>query len=157
MIGKLVSGGQTGVDRAALDVALDLGIPCGGWCPRGRKAEDGTIPAHYPLIEAPSDEYSERTKWNIRDSDGSLILTWGRPTGGTQLTIDECRDTGKPHLVIDLSDEESVTSAVQSARDWISAKIMGGALNVAGPRASQSPTVYHHARQLLEAALGEGG
>jgi hypothetical protein len=92
------------VDRAALDVALEVGIPSGGWCPRGRKAEDGGIPAHYPLVETSSEDYGQRTKWNIRDSDGTLILTRGEPAGGTLLAIEECRSTGKPHLVINLTD-----------------------------------------------------
>src|SRR5438552_18876277 len=81
------SGGQTGVDRAALDVALELGLPCGGWCPKGRRAEDGPIPARYPLIETSSPFYPQRTKRNVLDSDGTLILTFGCPTGGTALTI----------------------------------------------------------------------
>ena len=83
MLTRIVSGGQTGVDRAALDVALELSIPCGGWCPKGRKAEDGALPARYPLKETPSEEYAQRTTWNVRDSDGTLILTHGAPTGGT--------------------------------------------------------------------------
>jgi hypothetical protein len=77
MIARLVSGGQTGVDRAARDVALELGIPCGGRCPRDRQAEDGVIPARYPLVETPSADYSQRTKWNVRDADATLILAWG--------------------------------------------------------------------------------
>jgi hypothetical protein len=156
MIGKLVSGGQTGVDRAALDVALHLGIPCGGWCPQGRKAEDGVIPAPYPLVETPSDDYSQRTKWNIRDSAATLILTCREPTGGTLLTIDECRSTGKPHLVIDLSDEENYTKAVHAAREWIAGNLKGAVLNVAGPRASGYSGVYDKARRFLEVVLGEG-
>ena len=79
MLAKIVSGGQTGVDRAALDVALDLSLPCGGWCPKGRKAEDGPIAAHYPLTETPLDSYPQRTEWNVRDSDGTLVLTRGKP------------------------------------------------------------------------------
>lgn len=84
---KIISGGQTGVDRAALDAALQLGIPCGGWCPKGRKAKDGPIPDRYPLKETESGSYPVRTEMNVRDSDGTLILTWGRPTGGTALTV----------------------------------------------------------------------
>src|SRR3954447_14624932 len=98
LIQRIVSGGQTGVDRAALDVALALGIPCGGWCPRGRGAEDGLIPERYPLVETPAADASQRTRWNVRDSDGTLILAWGEPTGGTLLTVQACRETGKPHL-----------------------------------------------------------
>src|SRR3954447_23558628 len=105
MPAKLISGGQTGVDRAALDVALALGIPCGGWCPKGRKAEDGPIPERYPLTETPSGSYSQRTRWNVRDADATLILTWGQPTSGTLLTVNACRGTDKPHLVLDLADE----------------------------------------------------
>src|SRR5437660_8666127 len=100
MFTKLISGGQTGVDRAALDVALELGLPCGGWCPRGRKAEDGVIPDRYPLAETPSPSYRQRTRWNVRDSDGTLILVRGRPTGGTALTLASARRLGKPVLVV---------------------------------------------------------
>ncbi|MGO8056497.1 YpsA SLOG family protein, partial [Rhizobium leguminosarum] len=77
----LVSGGQTGVDRAALDVALRLGIACGGWCPRGRRAEDGIIPARYPLIETPTARYPQRTGWNVRDADATLVIHAGQPRG----------------------------------------------------------------------------
>ena len=80
MFTKIISGGQTGVDRAALDVALELGLPCGGWCPRGRRAEDGPIDPRYPLTETPWDGYPQRTEWNVRDADGTLILTPARRT-----------------------------------------------------------------------------
>ena len=86
MIRRIVSGGQTGVDRAALDVALSLGIPCAGWCPRGRRAEDGPIDARYPLNETPSTSYAKRTEWNVRDSDATLILARLPLGGGTALT-----------------------------------------------------------------------
>lgn len=98
----IVSGGQTGVDRAALDVALELGFLCDGWCPRGRKAEDGPIACRYPLRETPSARLSQRTEWNVRDSDGTLILTKGRPRGGTALTIQLATRLTRPHLVLDL-------------------------------------------------------
>ena len=81
MIARVVSGGQRGVDRAALDVAIELSIPHGGWCPAGRRAEDGRIPDHFQLQETPSRDYPQRTRWNVRDSDGTLILTRGEPTG----------------------------------------------------------------------------
>src|SRR5262249_43447288 len=103
MIARLVSGGQTCVDQAALDAALELGVPCGGWCPKGRKAEDGAVPDRHPLTETPSACYAERTRWNVRDADATLILSWGKPTGGTRLTVTECVKAGKPHLVIDLA------------------------------------------------------
>src|SRR5947209_12411896 len=97
---KIVSGGQTGVDRAALDVALELGLPCGGWCPKGRLAEDGVVPDRYPLDEAPTASYPERTRLNVRDSDATLVLSWGAPQGGTLLTVRACQGQGKPHLVL---------------------------------------------------------
>src|SRR5215212_1496285 len=102
MIQKVVSGGQTGVDRAALDVALALGVPCGGWCPRGRRAEDGAVPDAYPLAETPWHGYPQRTAWNVRDSDGTLVLTRGTPDRGTALTVRLARETKKPFLVVDL-------------------------------------------------------
>jgi hypothetical protein len=82
MIRELVSGGQTGVDRAALDLALELGLPCGGWCPLGQKAEDGPIPPHDPLSETPTDAYAERTELNVRDADGIRVVFRGSAEGG---------------------------------------------------------------------------
>jgi hypothetical protein len=158
MIGRLVSGGQSGVDRAALDTALALGIPCGGWCPRGRRAEDGPIPDRYPLAETPSSDYAERTRGNVRDSGGTLILTRGEPAGGTRLTLDECRTAGKPCLVIDLGGGD-LAESVRAARDWIAAHLRGGVLNVAGPRASEQPDGYGRTAAFLRALLGgsDGG
>src|SRR5438445_1429872 len=98
MFEKVISGGQTGVDRAALDVALELGVPAGGWCPKGRKAEDGSLAPRYPLTETPSEEYWQRTEWNVRDSDGTLVLTRGAPTEGTAYTIEVAKKLGKPCL-----------------------------------------------------------
>src|SRR5690606_25772528 len=89
IIERIVTGGQTGTDRAALDFALEAGIACGGWCPRGRIAEDGPIAALYPLVETPTSLYEQRTEWNVRDSDATLVLTHGTPIGGTLLTL-EC-------------------------------------------------------------------
>ena len=102
-----VSGGQTGVDRAALDIALELGIPCGGWCPKGRLAEDGPLPERYPLQETPSSQYPQRTEWNVRDSDGTLILTFGDPTRGTALTIQIAERLKKPCLTVNLKQSPS--------------------------------------------------
>jgi hypothetical protein len=155
MICRLVSGGQTGVDRAALDTALELGIPCGGWCPRGRRAEDGTIPDHYPLTETSSTEYRQRTEWNVRDADGTLILTWGEPAGGTLLTVQVCRNRRKPHYIVDLAEADQ-QAAVGMVRDWIAASLPGGILNVAGPRASQDAAVVERAKAFLRAVLGSG-
>src|SRR4030042_3461464 len=95
-IERIISGGQTGVDRAALDVAFELDIPCGGWCPKGRKAEEGPIDTRYPLQETVSVRYPIRTERNVRESDGTLILTWGKPSGGTALTIKFAQKNKKP-------------------------------------------------------------
>jgi hypothetical protein len=156
MIAWLVSGGQSGVDRAALDAALELGVPCGGWCPRGRKAEHGRIDDCYPLTETPSVRYSQRTRWNIRDSNGTLILSWGELTGGTLLTADECRKVGKPHLVLDLADEDGLAEGTTTARTWVATNVADRVLNVAGPRASRHPDVYDRAMAFVRALLGGG-
>jgi hypothetical protein len=151
---KIVSGGQTGVDRAALDVALELGIACGGWCPRGRIAEDGVIAASYPLRETESSDYAERTRSNVRDSDATLVLTRGRPSGGTALTLDFARMLGRPSMVIDLSVPS--TGAADSAGTWIEAEGVA-ILNVAGPRESTSPGIHQEASAFLRELLGWGG
>ena len=148
MIERIVSGGQTGVDRAALDTALVLGIPCGGWCPRGRKAEDGPIDARYPLRETPSVHYPERTEWNVRDSDGTLVLTRGRPSGGTAFTIALARRHGRPLLVLDL--ERGPDPA--EVQRWAETSEVA-VLNVAGPRESQQPGIRDEAYVFLEEAL----
>ncbi|MCD6446738.1 MAG: putative molybdenum carrier protein, partial [Candidatus Marinimicrobia bacterium] len=83
---KIISGGQTGADRAGLDAAMELNIPVGGWCPKGRKSEDGPIDNKYPLQETTSGDYRVRTERNVKESDGTLIFTLGKPTGGTALT-----------------------------------------------------------------------
>jgi hypothetical protein len=136
------------VDRAALDAALALGLPCGGWCPRGRLAEDGPIDLRYPLRETPSADYPQRTEWNVRDSDGTLVLTRGRPSGGTGLTIALARGQGRPLLVLDLSLQPNPDRIGQ----WAEAAGVS-VLNVAGPRESLQPGIQDQARHLLEAAL----
>ena len=146
----IVSGGQTGVDRAALDVALQHHIPCGGWCPKGRCAEDGTIPDYYPLSETTSSEYAERTEWNVRDSDGTLVLTWGPPTWGTAYTIELAQCYRRPYYVVDLIDEPSAT--VINVQSWLRQYDIHK-LNVAGPRASKTPGIYNLAYQYLESLL----
>jgi hypothetical protein len=152
MIERIVSGGQTGVDRAALDLALELGLPCGGWCPKGRKAEDGPIAPCYPLRETPSDDYAQRTEWNVRDSDGTLVLTVGPPTEGTAFTVAVAARLKKPCLVVDLAEPMQA----DSVRSWL-ARHRIKALNVAGPRESKSPGIYQKARTALEKIFqGEG-
>lgn len=144
----VISGGQTGVDRAALDVALDLGIPCGGWCPAGRLAEDGAIGPQYPLLETPTPIYAERTEWNVRDSDGTLVLAMGEPAGGTALTIALACKHGKPCHVVDLA----TGAAGGLVGEWL-ARHGIGRLNVAGPRASSDGEVYRLAYDFLHAIL----
>jgi hypothetical protein len=145
---KIVSGGQTGVDRAALDVAAELGLSSGGWCPRGRRAEDGTLAERYPLTETPSVEYAQRTAWNARDSDGTLVLVRGAPTGGTALTIELADKAGTPCLVVDLGGSVDV----ESIHSWIKERGIR-VLNIAGPRESQSPGIYVQAVELLRRLL----
>jgi hypothetical protein len=141
---KIVSGGQTGVDRAALDVAMALNFPCGGWCPRGRQAEDGRIPKRYPLEETATPSYSSRTIQNVIDSDGTLVLTIGTIRGGTLLTKNAAQKRKKPYLVVDLQESAEITAVV----DWIKENEIG-VLNVAGPRASQASEAYDLAARFL--------
>jgi hypothetical protein len=143
-VGKIISGGQTGVDRAALDVALELDIPCGGWCPKGRKSEAGPIDPRYPLQETGSTSYRVRTQRNVRESDGTLILTLGRVKGGTALTIKFAQEYGKPYLVIDLRKAGSP----EMAREWRKDNRLK-VLNVAGPRESESPGIHDQAVHFL--------
>ena len=124
---RIVSGGQTGVDRGALDAAISLGIEHGGWCPRGRLAEDGRIPDMYHLKETNSTEYWVRTERNVIDSDGTLIIHSGKLRGGTELTFRLARKHDKPCLLVDLQDDPSPVPA----RGWIAENRIE-ILNVAG-------------------------
>lgn len=148
MLNKIISGGQTGVDRAALDVALERGVDCGGWCPKGRLAEDGPIPDRYPLTETPSRRYRERTEWNVRDSDATLILAMGELTGGTKLTQYFAERFGKPWFRVDFANPMSAAELLDGLR---SENIR--VLNIAGPRESTEPGVYEKAKAYLENLL----
>ena len=145
---RIVSGGQTGVDRGGLDAARALGILQGGWCPGGRKAEDGRIPDLYPLEEHPSLEYSARTEQNVLDSTGTLILTAGDPTGGTSYTIECAQRHGRPHLVLDLDADPDAAWV----RSWIDRERIE-VLNIAGPRESKCPGVQARAAAFLARVL----
>ena len=146
---KIISGGgQTGVDRAPLDVALALGLPCGGWSPKGRRAENGKIPLRYPLREMPSPKYPPRTAKIVREADGTLILTVGAPTGGTALTVKLSKKHRKTFLVVDLSRGGDPTAV----RKWIRENGIG-VLNVAGPREGKAPGIHDQAVRFLQAAL----
>ncbi len=151
---KVVSGGQTGVDRAALDAAMARGLAVGGWCPRGRRAEDGTIPPRYPLDETPRRNYAQRTKWNVRDSDATLILTQGTPSGGTALTIRAAKHRTRPTLVIDLTCQQGPDQAVQRIVQWLEDQPIN-VLNVAGPRESSCPGITNLAYELLFAVFSQ--
>lgn len=145
---RIVSGGQTGVDRAALDVALAHGIDCGGWVPCGRRAEDGRISPRYPMRETPGAAYVDRTRRNVRDSDGTLVLLRGEATGGTALTLAIARQMRRPCLPIDL-DAAPAAAVVQ---EWLTDNGIC-VLNIAGPRESTQPGIYAQAAAFLEEML----
>jgi len=134
LLQKIVSGGQTGVDRGALNAALASHFPCGGWCPADRKAEDGPIPDRYPVTPLTRGGYRARTLKNVQDSDGTVILAPGELSGGTRLTVQLCQQHAKPHLVIDATakSEEAAAEVVLCFLDTYRIVV----LNVAGPRAS---------------------
>lgn len=145
---RVVSGGQTGVDRAALDVAIAHGITHGGWCPRGRRAEDGRIPDRYDLREHESPDYGARTERNVVDSDATLVLTVGTPDGGTALTVRLAARHMRPSLVVDLDDPPAPASVIT----WLRANGVG-VLNVAGPRESTRPGISGRAAAYLDEVL----
>lgn len=149
-INKLVSGGQTGVDRAALDVAIFLNLSHGGWCPAGRRAEDGRIPDTYVLKETSERDYAVRTEKNVIDSDGTLILYRERTRGGTELTRKLALKHRRPLLCIDL--ECPWERAVETATEWLDEQGIQ-VLNVAGPRESSCEGIGQQAEQFLVDAL----
>ena len=146
-VNKVISGGQTGVDRAALDWAMKRGIRCGGWCPKGRLAEDGKIGLNYPLQETPSEEYNQRTEWNMLQSDASLIISPSPLSGGTAYTHRICKLSDKPSYLA--SDEvKDIDQAHFLA--WLK-KHRVSSLNVAGPRESTVPGITQKTIEILEA------
>ncbi len=151
IVRRIVSGGQTGVDRGALDAAIGLGIEHGGWCPRGRLAEDGVIPKKYQVVENAAKEYWVRTEQNVVDSDGTLILYRQRLAGGTRFTYRMTRKHGKPHLLVDLSE----TPDLEAIKSWIDQHGIE-VLNCAGPRESSWPGIGQQARDLLYQLFGAG-
>lgn len=141
---KIISGGQTGVDRAALDVALELGVCCGGWCPKGRLAEDGPISDRYPMQETSSSQYPVRTERNVQCSDATLILNIGSLSDGTALTVELAEKNNRPCKILNLdqpADNEEVLA-------WLQEHVVS-VLNVAGPRASKRPDLYEIAKNYL--------
>jgi hypothetical protein len=146
----IVSGGQTGVDRAALDVALAAGIPLGGWCPKGRLAEDGRLADRYPLQETPSRIYRQRTEWNVRDADGTLVLYWGELQNGTLATVKLARDKYRcPLLIVNLLEPMDPGEV----RAWIERSGIK-TLNVAGPRESSRLGIHRMASDYLANVVG---
>lgn len=150
VVQRIVSGGQTGVDRAALDAAIALGIEHGGWCPQGRIAEDGVISADYLLREAESSEYPVRTERNIVDSDGTLILFRERLYGGTELTRRLAVKCEKPHFLVNLEGNVDLVAA----RQWLRVNEIR-VLNVAGPRESNSPGIGQSAFDFIRLLLSD--
>jgi hypothetical protein len=155
-IARVVSGGQSGVDRAALDAALACAVAVGGWCPRGRGAEDGVIPDRYPLRETPDSEPAQRTEWNVRDSDATLILHRGPLSGGTALTAELARRYGRPLLQVDLGAGRPAPALAAEIRSWLQGQGVQ-VLNVAGPRESQASGIGAAASALLRHLLGGSG
>lgn len=151
MIEKIISGGQTGADRAALDIAIKLNITHGGWIPKGRKTEDGVLPNKYQLKEMPTPSYPKRTEKNILESDGTLIVSHGKLTGGSALTRKLAKKHGRPWVHIDMN-KISIQDAVNTIRSWIDRNNVQ-VLNVAGPRASKNPEIYDKVIEVLEATL----
>ena len=151
MLKKIISGGQTGADRAALDVAIKFNIEHGGWIPRGRKAEDGPLPPKYQLTEMDSEDYSERTKQNIIDSDGTLIISRGILSGGSKLTQSFAKVVNRPNCHIDLVEHDEFEAAVIIKSFILENGIR--VLNVAGPRASHHPWIYKDVKTVLEVML----
>ncbi len=144
---RVISGGQTGVDRAALDVAMKIGIDCGGWVPKGRFAEDGPLDISYPVQEMQTRSRSARTEKNIMDSDGTLVIFNHKADGGTALTIVLADVNQRPLCEIDLG-STSMEEALQTSLAWIAANDIK-VLNVAGPRKSKDPTIYETATAFL--------
>ena len=150
---RLVSGGQTGADRAALDVALELGIDHGGWVPKGRAAEDGPLPDRYGVRETPSDDPAERTERNVADSDATLLISRGPLAGGSALTRAFAAELGKPVLHVELGKLGAAEAADRIAR-WLGA-LGCRTLNVAGPRASEEAGIHAAAGAVLRRTIPE--
>lgn len=148
-IRRIISGGQTGADRGALEAAIELGIEHGGHCPAGRRAEDGRIPERFRLMETESSDYAVRTERNVLDADGTLLVTRGTPTGGSALTAALARKHERALLHLDLAREADPVAIV---REWVAARGIG-CLNVAGPRESGCPGIAQDVRALLVNAL----
>ncbi len=150
LVSRIVSGGQTGADRGALDWAIRNNVPHSGWCPRGRKAEDGPLDPKYLLQETESAGYLQRTRQNVVDSDGTLIVNLGKLDGGTLATAKLAQKLDKPHIVVQL-DSGAGDEDVKKLMDWLNRESIS-TLNIAGPRESKRPGIYSLANDILELA-----
>lgn len=150
-LSKIISGAQTGIDRGALDAALELGFPCGGACPQDRVAEDGRIPDRYPVIELDAGKYRARTIQNVLDSDGTLIIYFSSLAGGTEQTVAHCIKKRKPYQLIDAIEITESRAAELTSR-FIEAHQIS-TLNVAGPRASQQASGQNYAFNVVAALI----
>ncbi len=149
---KIISGGQTGVDRAALDTAISLGFEYGGSIPKGRKAEDGPIDERYDkLTELDSDNYKVRTEKNVLDADATIVFTSGKPTGGTDYTLKCLKKHKKEYLLIDIKDKTD-DEIIATIIHWLSLN-KPGVLNIAGPRESKCPGIYRRVSSILKEVL----
>ncbi len=147
---KIISGGQRGADRAALDAAMELGIETGGFCPKGRRAEDGRIPEHYPLTELKSDEYTDRTLKNVLESDASLICYKKQMDKGTALTAVFCEEHNKACLKVCLDRQNSIEDVL----GWIERNKIR-VLNIAGPRESSEEGIFEAVKPFLRKLFSE--
>jgi hypothetical protein len=148
---SIISGGQTGVDRAGLDAGLELGIDIGGFCPKGRKSEDGPIPDEYPLVEMDTDSYDQRTRHNVAQADATVIMSGSSLGPGSRLTVTACKQVHQPYLRLNLEDDPGVNATL--LRDWLN-EHKPLTLNVAGSRESKMPGAYEKAKAILLLALG---
>ncbi len=148
---KIISGAQTGVDRAALDVAMQLGFECGGWCPAGRLDEQGVIPARYPVTELEKGGFLKRTVQNLLDADGTMILYFGYLEGGTENTVFHCIKNRRPYCLVQAS-EVRPQRAAELAHAFVTGRKIAK-LNVAGPRASKCPEAYDYTVALMRSLL----
>jgi len=154
LITKIISGGQTGADRAGLDFAIKRNIPYGGWLPKGRKTEDGKLPDSYQLQEMPTPEYSKRTEKNVSEGDGTVIVSHGFLTGGSALTREFAKQHRKSWIHLDFK-ELSIQEAAARLLSWIKRNNIK-VLNVAGARAGKDPKIYEATMNLLEKAFATG-
>jgi hypothetical protein len=155
MLKKIISGGQTGADIAGIDAAIANDFPYGGWVPKGRRTEDGPLPDKYQLQEMPTNSYPKRTERNVLDSDGTVIFTHGRLSGGSDLTRKVAAKHGKPWLHLNMR-EYSVQEAVEKLRIWVNENRIE-VLNMAGRSASKDPDIYSVTYRVVGGLLKKGG